>query len=190
LSTTKQSGAESSDKPGELTGESRKSARRVVMMMVLFVVVPPVLTGVLEATTGWEFPPWFRDTLFILILCVEGTIMYWTGKMAVMMVAAENAYAEILALAEKVKTPLENIGKLLYGMSDLLPAIERIFASIPKEKARETLERMAKELERESMKPDQIADAAARLSGPSLVTGRGGNRFQGGVEYDVGTPRP
>jgi hypothetical protein len=132
--------------------------------MFLFVTIPPILTGVLEGATGWAFPPWFRDTLFVLILCVEGTIMYWTGKMAVMMVAAENAYTEILALAEKVKTPLENIGKLLYGMADLLPSIERIFANIPKAKAQETLERIAKELEKESMKPEDVAAAAARLS--------------------------
>jgi len=174
---TKPNAAESSDKAGELTGASKKSVRLMVVQMVLFVVVPPVLTGLLEALTGWEFPPWFRDSLFVLILCVEGTIMYWTGKMAVMMVAAENAYAEILALAEKVKSPLENIGKLLYGMTDFLPLIEKIVASIPKEKAKETLERLAKELEREKLSQTDVAAAARRLNKATVTTNEvGSNR--------------
>lgn len=186
MSTTKPSGAELSDKPGELSGETKKSVRWLIVKMALFVVLPPVLTGLIEALTGWSFPPWLRDSLFVLILCVEGMIFYWTTKMAAMMIAAENAYAEILALAEKVKTPLENIGKLLYGMADLLPSIERIFANIPKAKAQETLERIAKELERESLKPDQIAEAASRLSGRDPATGHV-NRFQASIiEHRLG----
>lgn len=141
--------------------------RRLLVVMTFFVTVPALVTAFAVGNLGFVIPPWLMAALLVEVLCVEGMIFFFTGKLTIMSEMASALYEDIIKNLKTIQQPLEGIGRILLDMKDILPEVEAFLKKVDKEQVKEFLRTASKQMDIKSKKTssDDIAAAAARLTG-------------------------
>jgi hypothetical protein len=141
--------------------------RRLLIAMTFFVTVPALTTAVAVGWLGFVLPDWLMAALLVEVLCVEGMIFFFTGKLTIMSEMASAIYEDIIKNLKTIQQPLEGIARILLDMKDVLPEVEAFLKKVDKEQVKDFIRTASKQLEIKGKKTssDDIAAAAARLSG-------------------------
>jgi hypothetical protein len=147
-----------------LPPSGKKKINWLIVQIILGIPLPPILVGFAEYYTGWSLPQYIRDSILVLVVCVESLIMICTTKMVFLFEAAQSIYEEIINLGNSVKKPLEDIGKIFYDMKDLLPIIAELLSKVDKKWLMAELKKFSASLNTKKLSAEELSAQAKRLS--------------------------